>query len=122
MIAAGAWLAAQATFLESQFLNNAPQERAFAMTETEIARMARYANLKKLHAAQGDLAYLLQVFGDTLAQQQGYTHIDGMEAIYLYLIHKHHWLPRDVRAMTPDDLRLALHQEMQGWTAPAAAR
>ena len=76
---------------------------------------------KSLHEAQGHLAYLLEVFGDTLAQQQGYKSIDGMEAIYLYLIHKHHWLPRDVRAMNREDLQLALHQEMQGWTAPQAA-
>lgn len=76
---------------------------------------------KRLHNTQGDLAYLLEVFGDTLAQQQGYKSIDGMEAIYLYLIHKHHWLPRDVRAMNREDLQLALHQEMQGWTAPQAA-
>ena len=76
---------------------------------------------KRLHNTQGDLTYLLEVFGDTLAQQQGYKSIDGMEAIYLYLIHKHHWLPRDVRAMNREDLQLALHQEMQGWTAPQAA-
>lgn len=82
----------------------------------------RYANLRRLHKAHGELNYMLDVFGNTLAEQQGYKDIDGMEAVYLYLINKHHWLPRDVRSMTPDDLRLALHQEMQGWTAPAAAR
>ena len=77
---------------------------------------------KRLHSTQGDLAYLLEVFGDTLAQQQGYKDIDGMEAIYLYLIRTHHWLPRDVRAMNQEDLRLALHQEMQDWTLPPALR
>lgn len=81
----------------------------------------RMANLKRLHTAQGSLNYLLEVFGFTLAEQQGYKDIDGMEAVYLYLINKHHWLPRDVRSMTPDDLRLALHQEMQGWTVPQDA-
>ncbi len=82
----------------------------------------RFANLRRLHKANGDLNYLLEVFGFTLAEQQGYKDIDGMEAIYLYLVNKHHWLPRDVRSMTQEDLRLALHQEMQGWTVPAAAR
>lgn len=77
---------------------------------------------KRLHSTQGDLAYLLEVFGDTLAQREGYQDINGMEAIYLYLIRTHHWLPRDVRAMNQDDLRLALHQELQGWTLPPAAR
>lgn len=82
----------------------------------------RFANLKRLHDAKGNLAYLLEVFGHTLAQREGYKDIDGMEAIHLYLIHKHHWLPRDVRSMSYEDLQLALHQELQGWTAPAAAR
>lgn len=82
----------------------------------------RFSTMQRLHETNGRLNYLLDVFGFTLAEQQGYKDIDGMEAIYLYLINKHHWLPRDVRSMSPEDLRLALHQEMQGWTAPAAAR
>lgn len=83
---------------------------------------ARFDNLKHLHEANGNLAYLLEVFGFTLAEREGYKDIDGMEAIHLYLIRKHHWLPRDVRAMSQADLALALHVEMQGWTAPPAAR
>lgn len=82
----------------------------------------RYETLYRLHTANCNLNYLLEVFGDTLAKKQGYQDIDGMEAIYVYLINKHGWLPRDVRSMTPDDVRLALHVEMQGWTAPAQAR
>lgn len=76
---------------------------------------------KLLHSTRGNMAYLLEVFGDTLAQREGYQDIDGIDAIYLYLIRTHHWLPRDVRAMSQEDLQLALHQEMQGWTAPQAA-
>ena len=82
----------------------------------------RADNLKHLHQAIGNMNYLLEVFGHELADKQGWRDIDGMEAIWLYVINKHHWLPRDVRSMTPDDLRLVLHQEMQGWTAPPAAR
>ena len=82
----------------------------------------RFASLKAAHATQGSLNYLLEVFGHELAKRQNYTDIDGMEAIWLYLINKHHWLPRDVRSMAPADLQLALHEEMQGWTAPPAAR
>ena len=82
----------------------------------------KYETLHQLHTAQGNLDYLLAVFGDTLAKREGYKDIDGMDAIYLYLINKHGWLPRDVRAMSTDDLRLALHVQMQGWTAPKAAR
>lgn len=82
----------------------------------------RFEVLKRLHEANGNLNYALDVFGHELAKREGYREIDGMEAVYLYLINKHHWLPRDVRTMSPDDLRLALHQEMQGWTLPPEAR
>lgn len=85
-------------------------------------RAERFATLRRLHDAAGKLNYMLEVFGHTLAEQQGYKDIDGMDAIHLYLVNKHHWLPRDVRSMTPEDLRLALHQEMQGWTVPAIAQ
>lgn len=85
-------------------------------------KSARIENLKKLYATHGNLDYLLHIFGDEIASREGYQGIDGMEAIHLYLVNKHHWLPRDVRAMSPDDLRLALHVEMQGWTAPPEAR
>lgn len=82
----------------------------------------RADNLKRLHQATGNLNYALEVFGFQLAEREGWKDIDGMEAVWLYVINKHHWLPRDVKAMTPDDLRLVLHQEMQGWTLPKAAR
>ena len=90
--------------------------------EKEAMQKMHTDSRKRLHTAQGNLAYLLEVFGDTLAQREGYTDIDGMEAIHLFLIQKHHWLPRDVRGMSQEDLRLALHTEMQGWTVPATAR
>lgn len=81
-----------------------------------------YAALKRRHTAQGDLAYDLEVFGDTLAEREGFKGLGGMEAIHLYLIHKHGWLPRDVRSMSAEDLSLVLHQEMDGWTLPPEAR
>jgi hypothetical protein len=81
-----------------------------------------YEILKRLHEADGDLNYSLDVFGDTLAKREGYKDLDGIEAIHFYLIHKFGWLPRDVRAMTFDDIRLVLSQEMHGWTLPPAAR
>jgi len=82
----------------------------------------RYEVWKNLHAAMGDLNYLLEVFGDTLAEREGYRSIGGMEAIHVYLIKKHSWLPRDVTTMSPDHIRLALFEEMQGWTSPESSR
>ena len=91
------------------------------MKKEDLEKMHTDAR-KSPHKTQGNLAYLLEVFGDTLAQREGYTDIDGMQAIHLYLIHKHHWLPRDVQSMSTADLQLALHAEMQDWTVPKAAR
>lgn len=82
----------------------------------------RYEIAQKLHSSQGGLSYFLDVFGDTLAKREGYKSLHGMEAIYFYLIHKFSWLPRDVRSMSIEDIRFVLSEEMDGWSAPKAAR
>lgn len=80
-----------------------------------------YEQTRRLRTAQGEQAYHLDVFGDHLAVREGYKATTGREAIFLYLIQKHHWLPRDVRSMTDEDLRLVLGEEMQSWTLPPEA-
>lgn len=90
-------------------------------TKIEYAA-ARNETRQRLHRARGEMDYHLEVFGDALAQQQGYKDLDGMEALRYYLMLKHGWLPRDVLSMSSDDVRFALHQELQGWTLPAVAR
>jgi hypothetical protein len=35
---------------------------------------------------------------------------------------KHHWLPREVNAMSYDDLNFAMSEELAGWTLPKSAR
>ena len=84
----------------------------------------RYEILKKLYEAEGGLAYALAVFGDTLAKREKYKDegLDGMDAIHFYLIQKFHWLPKDVRAMSAEDIRFVLTEEMEGWVMPKAAR
>lgn len=72
----------------------------------------------KLHSFTGEFAYHLEAFGEELARREGYKDVDGMEAIHLYLIRTHHWLPRDVRSMSSEDIRLVLHVEMQDWDVP----
>lgn len=81
-----------------------------------------YKTSWRTHQAEAGLAYAVAVFGDELARREGYKDIDGLEAVHLYLIRKHHWLPRDVQSMSAKDLRLALHVEMQGWTLPPEAQ
>jgi hypothetical protein len=49
------------------------------------------------HRSAGHLNYFLDVFGDHIAQREGYRGLSGMESIHFYLIHKFGWLPRDVK-------------------------
>ena len=65
---------------------------------------------------------MLDVFGDTLAKREGYKSLQGMDAIHFYLVHKFRWLPREVRSMSAEDIRFVLTEEMDGWSAPKAAR
>jgi len=82
----------------------------------------KYEALKQKYALKGDTAYYLELFGHAIAEREGYQKVDGMEAIYFYLVQKHHWLPRDVRTMRMEDLCLVLAEEMAVWKAPKAAR
>ena len=82
----------------------------------------RYGVLKQKYAAGGSKAYYLAVFGNALAEREGYKGLDGMDAIFFYLIQKHNWLPKDVRSMSYDDITFVLSEEMADWTAPPEAR
>lgn len=82
----------------------------------------RYKILKQKYAAQGNQAYYLELFGNYLAEREGYKQLDGMEAIYFYLVHKFHWMPKEVRSMSFDDIRFVLSEEMVDWTAPPESR
>jgi hypothetical protein len=82
----------------------------------------RYKILKQKHAAQANNAYFLELFGNFLAKREGYRELDGMEAIYFYLVHKFHWMPGDVRSMNCEDIRFVLYEEMLDWTAPPESR
>lgn len=91
-------------------------------TETEpqqsIERRRNEAR-KELHQAQAGLSYFLELFGDQLGNRQGWKNdLDGIDAVHYYLMQKHHWTPAQVRSMTHEDLRIALSEEMQGWTVP----
>ncbi len=82
----------------------------------------KYQVLQRLHQAEGNLNYLLAVFGDHLAEREGYKALDGIEAVYFYLVNKFNWMPSQVRAMNYEDIRFALTEEMSGWQLPENAR
>lgn len=77
---------------------------------------------KRTHDAEAGLAYALEIFGDSLAEREGYKTLDGMDAIYFYIIHKFKWLPRDVMSMSAEHVRFLLSEELAGWTLPPEAR
>jgi len=79
------------------------------------------AILGRLHHAQGASAYHLELFGDQLAKREGYKEHDGLDAIRYYLMLEHGWLPREVRAMSVDDLQFATAELFSGWTTPKAS-
>jgi len=81
-----------------------------------------YKIIKRLHAAEGESAYCLDVFGDHIAERENYKELQGIEAIQFYLVTKFHWLPSQVRCMSHEDMRFVLTEEMSGWTLPKDAR
>lgn len=77
----------------------------------------------KIHYETARLNYILECFGDNLAAEEGYpNHVDGFEAIYLYLSRKHGWTISQCRLMPLDDIRLALSLELSGWRLPDDAK
>lgn len=82
----------------------------------------KYQTLKKLYLTEGEMVYHLAVFGDFIAEREGYKDHTDMDAIYFYLVQKYSWPPAQVRGMSFEDIRFVLAEEMQGWTLPKDAR
>ena len=80
-----------------------------------------YAIGWRLREATAALDWHLELFGNDLAEREGYAGLRGMEAITLYLVKTYRWTPATIEAMSGDHLRLVLSQELAGWTMPEAA-
>ncbi|MDG2897900.1 hypothetical protein P7M61_26055, partial [Vibrio parahaemolyticus] len=89
--------------------------------EPQMRDKQHYLTRRQIYKVDTDLAFSLDVFGDFLAEREGYKSLDGMDAVYFYLVHKFHWLPSVVKSMTVDDLRFVLSEEMHGWVMPKDA-
>ncbi len=87
------------------------------MSEVEI-----YEQTRKLNRAIAEGWSHLYAFGNELAKRHGYRSVKGMDAVHYYLIQKHNWTPQQLRDMPYDDIRLALSEEMHGWTLPKELR
>lgn len=82
----------------------------------------RYEVINRLKHAEADLAYSLHVFGDYLAEREGYKTVSDIDAVRYYLIQKHNWLPYQVKSMSDEDIRFCLTEEMHGWVLPPEAK
>jgi hypothetical protein len=71
---------------------------------------------ERIHTTTAKLNYFLERFGDKLAKEEGYKDLDGMQAIWLYLVKTYHWTPAYVKSMNTEDIRVVLSTEMQGFT------
>lgn len=80
-----------------------------------------YKATRQVRMFNGELHFHLDVFGDHLAKKYQYKEHSGIDAVWYFLVEKHHWTPATVRALNTDDLRFLLAEEMSGWTLPAEA-
>ncbi|WP_010325446.1 hypothetical protein [Marinobacterium stanieri] len=86
------------------------------------SKQEKYSIWRNLHETEGNLAYHLAVFGDHIAEREGYKDLEGIDAIVFYLVHKFSWPVSQVRSMPYEDIRFILSQEMNGWKVPVEAR
>jgi len=66
---------------------------------------------KHYSEAKVEAAKRLFEFGDKLAAREGYKELSGLNAVYYYLIQKHHWLPSQVKSLSVEDLAFCLEEE-----------
>lgn len=82
----------------------------------------RFELICKSHRISGRLNAFLEAFGDSLAEREGYKSHEGLDAIHYYLALKFCWSPTRVRALSFEDLRWLLAEEMEDWVLPPALR
>jgi hypothetical protein len=72
----------------------------------------------KVHIEEARLNFFLEIFGDHIAERENYLDINGLEALHFYLVHKFNWLPKIVKAISLEEVRFVLHEEMKIWEVP----
>lgn len=70
----------------------------------------------QLLLTQGELATLLEQFGDELGERETLD-VDGLDAIRIYLMHKHGFELSMLESLSPTALRKYMTKEMKDWTA-----
>ncbi|WP_421854563.1 hypothetical protein [Marinomonas sp.] len=82
----------------------------------------QYQSIKKVHEIQGNLNFIMDAYGDHIAEREGYNTHEGIQAIHFYLIQKYHWTLATVRQLSFEDLEFLLCEEKKGWTLPKGLR
>lgn len=77
-----------------------------------------YACTQDMRHAEASLLSHIEAFGDSLAAEEGYKELSGIEAVWYYLIQQHGWTPATVRSFNYEDLSLLMKERMSGWTLP----
>lgn len=83
-------------------------------TENKLSNEFDRAN-HELMVAEAKLGYHLEIFGDTLAEREGLG-VSGLDAVRLYLVHKHGFDLPMLESMHTTVLKKYLAKEMLGWT------
>lgn len=77
---------------------------------------------RESHLSGAQLNYLLELFGDYLAERENYQVKKGLDAIHFYICYKFHYLPSDVFSMKPEHLLFLLEEEMNDWNVPTSEK
>jgi ABC-type Fe3+-hydroxamate transport system substrate-binding protein len=64
----------------------------------------RYIELGQTVLEEARRAVFLEAFGDALAQKEGLQNVNGIQAVHLYLMKKHHWHLSYIRTLSKDYL------------------
>lgn len=80
-----------------------------------------YGIWRRTAEVNGMSEYNLRVFGNTLAEREGYQAHEGIEAVHFYLCTTYGWVPSVVRSLSLDDMMFLLAEEMHDWKMPSDA-
>ena len=53
-----------------------------------------FREIRKHHSATAELMAVIEAFGDELAKRRKYKKLQGIDAVYFYLIQTFNWMPK----------------------------
>jgi hypothetical protein len=77
-----------------------------------------YKTVFNHYILNAQLDFHLYVFGDYVAEREGYKEHKNLDALRFYLMQKHHWSVDQVKNLGHNELRFALAEELAQWRMP----